>query len=103
VTVRRSRFPLLQRGEAANKQKLLLILELGWTTEARGDLVGAGVLTPCTHTSGVGRVKPFRPAPKLNRTISSVRFRLYLDDVGIGAGAISIVSPQPIVIERIRT
>jgi hypothetical protein len=32
-----------------------------------------------------------------------VRFRLVLDDVRIGAGAASVVSPQPVVIERIRT
>ena len=51
-TVHRSRFPLPQGGEAANEQKRFakLILDLGRTTEAHGDLVGAGLLRCRTHT-----------------------------------------------------
>lgn len=54
-TVHRSRFPLPQGGKAANEQKRFakLILKLGRTTEAQGDLVGTGLLRCRTHTSHV--------------------------------------------------
>lgn len=42
-------------------------------------------------------------SPKLNRTISSARFRLVLDDVGIGTSATSVIRSYAVVIECIRT
>src|SRR5882724_229769 len=52
------------------------------------------------HTCGVALPLKFHREPSHYR---SVRFRLVFDDVRIRAGAASVVSPQPVVIERIRT
>ena len=70
---KRERSPTVHHGshcrrgrEAANEQKRFakLILELGRTTEAHGDLVGAGLLTCCIHTSQVWvALTPFSAAP----------------------------------------
>jgi hypothetical protein len=68
-TVHRSRFPLPQGGEAANEQKRFakLILELGRTTKAHGDVVAQDCLDVAhthaahTHVTGEGRANSLSP------------------------------------------
>jgi hypothetical protein len=49
------------------------------------------VWVPSAHTLYARIALPFKPHLKPNRSITSARSRLYLDHVGIGAGATAVI------------